>query len=50
MCVDNQLLYGCLEIPNNHFLACSFFIEFCCLFVRKKEQAVYEMDIGERGE
>ena len=61
MCVDNQLLYGCLEIPNNHFLACSFFIEFCCLFVRKKEQARGEsrgerskgrgkMDVGERGE
>ena len=46
--ICNRLLCGCLEIPNNHFLACSFFIEFCCLFVRKKEQAIYEMDVWER--
>ena len=46
--ICNRLLCGCLEIPNNHFLACSFFIEFCCLFVRKKEQAMCEMDVWER--
>ena len=32
------------------YLACSFFIEFDAFFVRKKEQAKYEMDVGERGE
>ena len=26
--ICNLLQCGCLEIPNNHFLTCSFFIEF----------------------
>ena len=32
------------------YLACSFFIEFDAFFVRKKEQTIYEMDVGERRE
>lgn len=32
------------------YLACSFFIEFDAFFVRKKEQAIYEMNVGERRE
>ena len=28
------------------FLTCSFFVFGLLLFVRKKEQAIYEMDVG----
>ena len=34
--ICNRLLCGCLEIPNNHFLACSFFYWVLLPFCEKK--------------
>ena len=39
--ICNQLLYGCLEIPNNHFLTCSFFIEFAAFLQEKGASYVW---------
>ena len=36
--ICNLLQCGCLEIPNNHFSACSFFIEFAAFFVKKRSK------------